>query len=136
MHYSHRLLGHVKRAAQATEAARERALRPFALTPAQQTAMAVLAGHEPLTGARLARECAVTPQTMNSTLARLERRGLVERGPHPMHGTLVEVRLTRAGRKLCTAADARVAELDAAVAAGFDPAELATLERLLARVSQ
>jgi len=135
VHYSERLLGYVKRAEQSTQAAKERALREFGLTPAQQTAMAILSDHEGITGAQLARECAVTPQTMNSTLVRLERRGIIERTPHPMHGTLVEIRMTRAGRKVFAAADARVAELDRALSAGLGDDELATLKELLGRVT-
>ncbi|GIM92204.1 MarR family winged helix-turn-helix transcriptional regulator [Paractinoplanes toevensis] len=134
MHYSERILGYVKRAEQATQSAKERALREFGLTPAQQTAMAILSDHEGITGAQLARECDVTPQTMNSTLVRLERRGIVERTPHPMHGTLVEIRLTRAGRNLFAAADARVAELDAALSKSLDDVELGTLKELLTRI--
>ncbi|GIF19974.1 DNA-binding MarR family transcriptional regulator [Actinoplanes tereljensis] len=135
MHYSERLLGYVKRAEQATQAAKERALREFGLTPAQQSALAILSDHEGITGAQLARECAVTPQTMNSTLVRLERRGIIERTPHPMHGTLVEIRMTRAGRKVFAEADARVAELDAVLSKPLDEVELGTLKELLTRVS-
>ncbi|MGK5682933.1 MarR family winged helix-turn-helix transcriptional regulator [Actinoplanes sp. URMC 104] len=135
MHYSERLLGYVKRAEQTTQAAKERALREFGLTPAQQTALAVLSDHQGITAAQLARECAVTPQTMNSTLSRLEKAGLIARAPHPMHGTLVEIRTTEAGRSLFARADARVAELDAALSDEFTPGELKTLRAMLDRVA-
>ncbi|KUL29577.1 MarR family winged helix-turn-helix transcriptional regulator [Actinoplanes awajinensis] len=134
MHYSERLLGHVKRAEQVTQAAKEFVLRDFGMTPAQQSALAILSDHDGITAAQLARECAVTPQTMNSTLGRLDRRGLIERRPHPMHGTLIEIRMTPAGRAAFEQADARVAELDVALSAGLSASELTLLKQLLERV--
>lgn len=135
MHYSERLLSFIKRAEQATQAAKERALRGYGLTPAQQSALAVLSDHDGITAAELARRCAVTPQTMNSTIGRLVRGGLVDRTPHPVHGTLIEIRLTAAGRDLFATADARVAELDQRLGADLSPAELAALKELLSRVT-
>jgi hypothetical protein len=38
-----------------------------------------------------------------------DKRRLVERTPHPMHGTLIEIRLTAQGREVFEAADACVA---------------------------
>ncbi|BCY11464.1 MarR family winged helix-turn-helix transcriptional regulator [Actinoplanes sp. L3-i22] len=136
MHYSERLLGYVKRAEQTTQAAKERVLREFAMTPAQQSALAVLSDNDGITAAELARRCAVTPQTMNSTLGRLEQRGLIERRPHPVHGTLIEIRLTPAGTDLFTRADARVAHLDERLAQALHPHELATLKSLLDKVTE
>jgi DNA-binding MarR family transcriptional regulator len=135
MHYSERLLGYIKRAEQTTQAAKEHVLRDHGITPAQQSAMAILSDHDGITAAELARKCAVTPQTMNSTLGRLEKRGLVERRPHPMHGTLIEVRLTAAGRELFDRADTHVATLDTDLAAELSSQEEAELKRLLTRVS-
>ncbi|WP_222848093.1 MarR family winged helix-turn-helix transcriptional regulator [Cellulosimicrobium cellulans] len=136
MHYSERLLGSIRRAEQATQAAKERALRPFDMTPAQQSVLAVLSDNAGMTGAELARRCGVTPQTMNSTLVRLERRGLIERRAHPVHGTLIEVRPTPEGSDVFERADGRVAELDAALGAALEPAELDQLKSLLERVTR
>ncbi len=136
MHYSERLLGHVKRAEQTTQAAKELVLRDFEMTPAQQSALAILSDHDGMTAAQLARECAVTPQTMNSTLGRLEKRGLIERRRHPMHGTLIEIRMTPTGRDAFDRADERVAELDAALSTGLTEDDLARLRELLRRVGE
>ncbi|GAA2863763.1 hypothetical protein Acy02nite_72430 [Actinoplanes cyaneus] len=136
MHYSERLLGYVKRAEQTTQAAKERVLREFAMTPAQQSALAVLSDHDGITAAELARRCAVTPQTMNSTLGRLEQRGLIERRPHPLHGTLIEIRLTAEGAELFARADARVAHLDERLARPLSAQEVATLKTLLDKVAE
>jgi DNA-binding MarR family transcriptional regulator len=136
VHYSERLLAHVKRAEQATQAAKEHVLRDYGITPAQQAALAILSDHDGITAAELARKCAVTPQTMTSTLGRLEKRGLVERTPHPVHGTLIEIRLTTHGRSLFDRADAQVAALDGTLADALTASELDTLKKLLAKITQ
>ena len=135
-HYSARLLAFVKRAEQATQQAKEQVLREYGITPAQQAALSILSDHDGITSAELARQCQVTPQTMNSTVGRMASRGLVQRTPHPMHGTLIEIRLTPQGRDLFDRADARVAELDTDLAADLSPAELGTLKALLTRVTE
>lgn len=135
MHYSERLLGYVKRAEQTTQAAKEHVLRDFGITPAQQSAMAILSDHDGITAAELARKTAVTPQTMNSTLGRLEKRGLIERTPHPMHGTLIEIRLTDTGRDLFDRADTAVAVLDSTLVDSLTADELQTLRKLLTTVA-
>ena len=134
-HYTERLLWFVKRAEQATQQAKERALRELGITPAQQQALTVLSEHEAITSAELARQCQVTPQTMTSTVNRLEAHGLLTREPHPVHKTLIELRLTRQGRGLFERADAKVAELDARLGTGLSAADLATLKSLLDRVA-
>jgi len=134
-HYTERLLWFVKRAEQTTQQAKERALRELGITPAQQQALTVLSEHAAITSAELARQCQVTPQTMTSTVTRLESRGLVTREPHPVHKALIELRLTARGRRLFERADAKVAELDAQLGSGLTAAELGTLKNLLDRVA-
>src|SRR5437764_23341 len=95
-HYSERLLVHVKRTEQVTQAAKEAAVREIGITAAQQAAMAVLSDNPGINAAELARRCAVTAQSMNSLLARLEARGYVDRGAQ----TLAEIKLTEHGRKV------------------------------------
>lgn len=80
----------------------EHALRPVGLTQAQFAALAQLA-HGPtggLSGAWLALGASVTPQSMSNSLAGLEWRGLVVRGPHPTQPRVIQARITRQGREL------------------------------------
>ncbi|MEZ0366845.1 MarR family winged helix-turn-helix transcriptional regulator [Mycobacterium sp. pUA109] len=134
-HYTGRLVWVVKRAEQATQQAKEQVLREYSVTPAQHAALTILSLHDGITAAELARQCQVTPQTMNSTVGRLEARGLVDRRPHPVHRTLIELRLTDRGRELFEVADARVADLDTDLAAEFSAAERDTLKTLLTRLA-
>ncbi|MBB4684717.1 MarR family winged helix-turn-helix transcriptional regulator [Amycolatopsis jiangsuensis] len=129
------LLAYLKRAEQATQQAKEQVLRDYGITPAQQAALTIVSEHEGISSAELARQCQVTRQTMNSTVGRLEARGLIQRTPHPMHRTLIELTLTGYGRDLFERADARVSALDTDLAAELSPAELSTLKDLLTRVT-
>ena len=134
-HYSERLLVHVKRAEQAIQVAMESVVRDVGLTSAQQAAMAVLSDNPGINAAELARRCAVTPQTMNGVLMRLEARGFVDRTPHPEHGTLIEVKLTHTGRAVFEEADAVVDKLDGWLTAGLSPADIALARDVLDRMA-
>ncbi|WP_327133140.1 MarR family transcriptional regulator [Streptomyces sp. NBC_01343] len=134
MHYSERLLIHIKQAERITQAAKEAAVREAGITAAQQAALAVLSDNPGINAAELARRLSVTPQTMNSLLGRMETRGLIARTPHPVHGTLIEIRLTERGAEVFAQADALVAKLDARLAEGLSPDEVAAVRDLLARI--
>jgi DNA-binding MarR family transcriptional regulator len=135
VHYSQRLLAYLKRAEQASQAAKEVALRDAGITPAQQTILAVLNETPGITGAELARRCAITPQTVTNSINRLAAAGLVERRPHPVHRTLIEINPTKHGKEIFARADQRVADLDATLSASLTKAELAILRKLLTRVT-
>jgi DNA-binding MarR family transcriptional regulator len=135
-HYTKRLLASIKTAELVTWQAKERALREIGVTVAQQAVLTILNDHDGLTSAEIARRAQVTPQTMTSTIGRMERHGLVRRAPHPLHGTLIEIHLTDTGRDLFRRADARLATLDQALACDLSAEELDTLKTLLARVTE
>jgi DNA-binding MarR family transcriptional regulator len=135
VHYSQRLLVYVKRAEQATQAAKEAAVREVGVTALQQAALSVLSDNPGINPAELARRCMVSPQAMNSLLGRLEARGLVQRSPHPRHGSLVEIKLTEPGRAVFEEADALVAKVEQRLAAGLSEEELATVRDLLGRIA-
>ncbi len=64
------------------------------------TESAVLARHAkdgPATTADLARAEAMKPQSMGTTVAALEERGLVERKPHPTDGRRIHIELSEKG---------------------------------------
>ena len=135
-HYSERLLVHVKRAEQVTQAAKEAAVREVRITAAQQAALAVLSDNPGINPAELARRCAVSPQTMDALLGRLEARGYVDRRPQPLHRTLVEIKLTEHGRAVFEEADALVARLDERLTAGVSEADLAVAREVLGRIAE
>jgi DNA-binding MarR family transcriptional regulator len=70
---------------------------PGELTLSQITTLARLDRSGAMTTADLARAEFVKPQSMGTTLADLEREGLVQRRPHPTDGRQVLFELTAAG---------------------------------------
>ena len=127
---------HLKRAEQVTQAAREAAVREVGITAAQQAALAVLSDNPGINAAELARRCSVSPQTMNGLLSRLEARGYVDRRPHPVHASLVEIKLTGSGRAAFEEADALVARLEERLTSGLSEAELLLARELLGRITE
>ena len=134
-HYSERLLSYIRTADQAATQAKEQVLRDYGITSAQHAVLAILSDHDAITSAELARLAGVTPQTMNSTVSRLDSRGLLVRKPHPTHRTLIELSLTAPGNDLFQRADAASVELDAVFSSGLSAEERATLVDLLTRVT-
>jgi DNA-binding MarR family transcriptional regulator len=126
----------LKQAWQAFTGAMQEALRAHGLTGAQYAALSVLARDPGLSGAELARACNTTPQAMNGVVATLERNGLVERRPHPTHGRILEVTLTRAGERRLDAATPAVRELERAIEEDLSARELRAVKRWLVESAQ
>jgi DNA-binding MarR family transcriptional regulator len=67
------------------------------LSLTEAAVMSRLATDGPATTADLARAESVKPQSMGSTIAALEDRGIVERKPHPTDGRQMNITLTAKG---------------------------------------
>jgi DNA-binding MarR family transcriptional regulator len=67
------------------------------LSLTESAVMARLAKDGPATTADLARAESMKPQSMGTTIAALEERGMVEREPHPTDGRQVNIELTAKG---------------------------------------
>jgi DNA-binding MarR family transcriptional regulator len=121
----------LRQAWQAFDRAMEAALRAHGLTPAQYGALSVLARDPGVSGADLARGVNTTPQAMNGVLAALQRKGLIERHPHPTHGRILQVKLTDEGQRQLEAAHPAVRGLEAAIEEDFSPDEIAAVKQWL-----
>ncbi|MGW1728182.1 MarR family winged helix-turn-helix transcriptional regulator [Streptomyces sp. NPDC002306] len=69
------------------------------LTPSQVSALTLVGKHGAATASALASADGVRPQSMATTLAALDRHGLIRRGPDPEDGRRQLVTLTDAGRE-------------------------------------
>ena len=116
--------------------AMESALRAHGLTGAQYAVVSVLARDPGMSGADLARACNTTPQAMNGVLATLERDGLVERYPHPTHGRILQVTLTREGERRLEAATPAVRGLEEAIEADLSRDQVAAVKAWLVASAQ
>ncbi|MFJ9368869.1 MarR family winged helix-turn-helix transcriptional regulator [Nocardia sp. NPDC101769] len=110
------------------------------MTPSQAVALSRL-GHEgPMSVADLARAERVRPQSMRTTLAVLEERGLVARAPHPTDQRQVLLSLSEAGQRLLRLAhDAKEDWLATAITTKLSPGEQDSLIAaipLLARLTE
>jgi DNA-binding MarR family transcriptional regulator len=120
---------------------RMRQVRPDGeLSLPETSALTRLDRSGPATSSTLAGLEQISPQSMGSTLAGLEARGLVQRHPDPEDGRRAVLSLTEAGQQvLRDKRSARVAQLAQALSNGFTPAELTQLRAaapLLERLAQ
>lgn len=97
------------------------------LTALQYTTMSVLRARSGLSNAQLARRSFMTPQSMSEVLARLEQKGLIQRGPDPDHGRILRVELTEAGHGALSACDRVVDEIEETMLAQLTDDERETL---------
>ncbi|MDI6101714.1 MarR family transcriptional regulator [Actinoplanes sp. NEAU-A12] len=125
----------IKRAEQALIARKTAALREFGLTVPQYAALLLLTSGEGagMSAAQLARESLVTPQTMATVLTNLEAKGLIERGPSPLHQKVVVNRVTPAGAALLKDADVAALTVEKRLADAFTDIERRQLAALLER---
>ncbi|KJS53685.1 hypothetical protein VM98_23715 [Streptomyces rubellomurinus subsp. indigoferus] len=123
----------MKRAEQALIGEKTRVLRTVDLTVPQYVTLLVLQQSAGMSGAQLARECMVTPQTMTTILTNLETKGLITRETSSVHQKVLVAKLTRSGRTLTKKADALARGVEERLAEAFDEAERAQLRELLER---
>jgi len=123
----------LKRAQRGLRLAMDQQLAGLGLTTPQYAALAVLEDAPGISSAELARRCFVTPQTMNALVAGLERRGLLGRQAHPVHGRILETTLTGEGAGLLRRADERVRAIEACMASSLSAKERRQLLELLRR---
>ena len=123
-----------RRASLAIAAGFYRGMAPFELTQAEYSVLALLAANDGATSRQLCGALDILPPNFTGLLAKLERRGLVERRPHPRDGRAIGLHLTPAGAQLAADATAAVEALERIYAAALTAGERATLTRLLKKL--
>ena len=94
-----------------------------------------LVAHNPgVTSRQLCAALNVLPPNLVGLIAALERRGLIERRPHPSDGRAMGVHLTPAGVELTAQAEQTAAQLEEDATNRLTAAERKTLIRLLQKV--
>jgi len=123
------------RAKMALQAAMDAELAPLGLTIAQYGTLAILAAKPGLSSAELARECCVSPQSTAALVQRLATDGCLSRRPHPVHGRVIELRVTSKGKGLLARASGTVDRVERELLlCELSPEEQDHLRELLRRV--
>lgn len=102
-------------------------VKPYGLTTLQYTTLSVLGRREGLSNAQLARRAYMTPQSMSEVIDALEKKGLIERSPHPNHRRVFPATLTAEGRSVLDACEAAVDELEREMLADLTPHQVKSL---------
>ena len=130
-------LGYLLRQANtAFRGAMDRALAELGVTTPQFAVLTMIVAYPGLSGADLARLTALTPQTINVIVRNLERDGAVEKTAHATHGRVLRLDATPKGRALLKRCRARVAEIEADVAALLGKDEERLVRRWLSAVAE
>jgi len=109
----------------------DRAARDAGLGTAEYVVLRALARTPGLTGAELAREARVTPQSMHGVLVRLQGAGRIEQGPHRTDKRLRVFTLTESGRAAALADAERAGEVEDRLTSGLSRARHERLSRAL-----
>lgn len=126
----------LKNAQLSLRTAMDTTLRDLGVTTPQYAVLTFLEASSGLSSAQLARRAFVTPQTMNRIVANLETAGLIERGPHPELGRVLETKLSKRGRRLLAECQRRIDDVEARMVADLTLAERRQLANLLERCTR
>jgi DNA-binding MarR family transcriptional regulator len=111
-------------------------LETIGLTPRMWGALNVLAAESPVSQQQLGRAIGMDPSSMVATIDELERRGLVQRRPHPADRRAHALHITDAGRDTLAAGRKLSMRAQAELLAPLDQAEREQLHALLLRLAQ
>jgi DNA-binding MarR family transcriptional regulator len=114
----------------------DEALHDYDVTSGQYLILSLVSREGGRSSAELARRAYVTPQSMNEVIGALEHKGYIRRTENPENRRMLQVALTREGRRLLAACDRAVDVAEATFMSVLAPKRLAdfraTMERLLA----
>ena len=123
----------IKTVHQALRAQLDESLRDAGLTLPQLAVLVTLARTPGASNAQLARGAFVSPQSMGELLAPLKKQGLIEQAAHPKNARILQASLTPRGFKVLKAGGAKIAHVEARLAAAFTPDEHQKLKHGLER---
>ena len=96
--------------------------------------LSLVAHNQGITSRQLCVTLDVLPPNLVGLIAALERRGLIERRPHPSDGRAMGVHLTPEGEVLTAQAERTAMQLELDATARLTPTERKTLIRLLQKI--
>ncbi len=109
-------------------------MAPYDLKVVDFSVLSLVAHNPGITSRQLCAALNVLPPNLVGLIAALERRGLIERLPHPSDGRAMGVHLTPQGQELVAQAETTAFDLEMDATARLTEAERKTLIRLLQKV--
>ena len=111
-----------------------RGVGSFELRTVDFSVLSVIARWPGVTSRQLCQQLNVLPPNMVVLLRELDKRGLIERQPHPTDRRAVGLLLSASGKALMKKAEKAASAADAQGTAHLSPAERKTLARLLQKI--
>ena len=108
-------------------------LRPQGVTTAQLQMLRAVHASPGSSGAQLARECYVTPQSAQELIRHLEEGGYIVRGKDQINGRIITATITPAGERLLKKAEETALELQERLWLGISGGEVKALNEVLER---
>jgi len=102
-------------------------LRPYGATTAQIRLLHAIRSAPGSSGAELARQCEVTPQTAQSLIQKAEKAGWITRSKDDINERIVTALLTPSGEKLLKIADRFIRNIEAMIWKDISPRKLDSL---------
>ncbi len=109
-------------------------MAPYGLRPVDFSVVSVIAHNPGVTSRQICAALDILPPNLVGMIKSLEKRGLIERRPHPTDRRAQGLHLTPEGQVLQAEAEATASQLETDVARRLTPSELQTLIRLLRKV--
>ncbi|MFA6615234.1 MAG: MarR family transcriptional regulator, partial [Hydrogenophaga sp.] len=109
-------------------------MAPYGLRPVDFSVLTLIAHNPGITSRQLCTALDILPPNLVGMIKSLDRRGLIERKPHPTDGRAQGLHLSPAGIKLQKAAQRTATQLESDVAGQLSDEELQTLKTLLHRI--
>ncbi|MEZ5662169.1 MAG: MarR family winged helix-turn-helix transcriptional regulator [Burkholderiaceae bacterium] len=133
--YLETLLGYnARRAALAVISVFLQRMAPYGLRPVDFSVLSVIAHNPGVNSRQICAALDILPPNLVGMIKSLEKRGLIERKPHPTDRRAQGLHLTPAGQQLMTEAEATASDLESNVARRLSASEQQTLIRLLRKV--
>lgn len=133
--YLESLLGYnARRAALAVIGVFLQRMAPYGLRPVDFSVLTLIAHNPGITSRQVCAALDILPPNLVGMIKSLDKRGLIERRPHPTDRRAQGLHLSPAGRKLQKDAQSTATKLESDVASRLSAEELDLLKELLQRV--
>jgi DNA-binding MarR family transcriptional regulator len=109
-------------------------MAPYDLRPVDFSVLSLIAHNPGITSRQLCGSLNILPPNLVGMVGQLEKRGLIERLPHPHDRRAAGLHLTPEGETLMREAEVRVAALEEEATSRLSAAERKTLMRLLQKI--